>query len=206
MLLNFSNRFLIILLDCRTLTDFNSKHIKESVNLDCRNRLIRKRLESRRLNVKDLINKDDINKKFEQKMSPQTCQYHNNKMINDNEPTQIGKQTYLAERQMSNENESSNDVIIIYDDTTCDENDLQIEQNPLRIVQENIKKSEKECKILKGGFKQFQQLWPEFCVEKEQKKCNSFYESKELNEQCQAAIDNAVMTCVTNYLYLGRNK
>lgn len=47
---------------------------------------------------------------------------------------------------------SDENIIVIYDDTTSDDKDLLVESNPLKIVQENIKKAgiRKECKILKG--------------------------------------------------------
>lgn len=50
------------------------------------------------------------------------------------------------------EGEKDNNIIVIYDETTSDVNDLMVESNPLKIVQENIKKAgfNKECKILKG--------------------------------------------------------
>lgn len=43
-------------------------------------------------------------------------------------------------------------IIVIYDDTTADDKDLLADSNPLKIVQENLKKAgiRKECKILKG--------------------------------------------------------
>jgi hypothetical protein len=61
-----------------------------------------------------------------------------------------------TEEDDDNENRNKEDrtknIIILYDDTTSDLNDLQPDSNPLKIVQENIEQSgyEKDCKILKG--------------------------------------------------------
>jgi hypothetical protein len=54
--------------------------------------------------------------------------------------------------QSGEEEEAAENIIVIYDDTTSDEQDLLVDSNPLKIVQENIKKAgfQKECKILKG--------------------------------------------------------
>jgi hypothetical protein len=55
----------IILLDCRTKNEFNLNHIKESVHLNCRDKITRKRLQSRKLTVKDLISCEEIKSKLE---------------------------------------------------------------------------------------------------------------------------------------------
>ena len=108
------------------------------------------------------------------------------------------------------EDSSKEKIIVLYDDT-CDVKELQSDSNPLKIVQENIKQFgyKKECKILKGGFKQFFDMYPELCVNKthEQRnsiKPNKFYFDNQLDQQ-QSEIENAVMTQITPYLYLGRS-
>ena len=58
-------KFIVILLDCRTYTDFNLKHIKDSVHLNCRDKLIKKRLQTRKLTVKDLISNEDVKNKLD---------------------------------------------------------------------------------------------------------------------------------------------
>lgn len=158
----------IILLDCRTITDFNSKHIKDSVHLNCRDKLIKKRLQARKLTVKDLISCQEIKNKFDQATSetsvsspskaetyekekvPEACMVSNNCDSLNLLSEKLAKITADSESDLV----SKNDMIIIYDDKTSDMDDLKSDSNPLKIVQENIKQSgfKNECKILKGGF------------------------------------------------------
>ena len=60
-----STKCLVILLDCRTYTDFNSKAIQYSVHLNCRDKLIKKRLQTCKLSIKDLISNEEIKKKLD---------------------------------------------------------------------------------------------------------------------------------------------
>lgn len=198
MLLDISQRFFVIVLDCRTFTDFNMQHIKESVHLNCRDKLIRRRLASRKLQVKDLI----------------ACESTKSKIV-DNSPPMAKSNAHPSSCSLANlnldENENAQNMIVLYDNTTADVKDLEVEQNPLRIVQENIKQSgyKKQCKILKGGFQQFQQLWPEFCVQKGVtpiKQSSMYYDAKMTADQNQSAIDSALMTPITSFLYLGNER
>ena len=159
--LEISSKFLVILLDCRTYTDFSSKHIKDSVHLNCRDKLTRKRLQSRKLTVKDLISCEEVKSKFESNILPVgglDISHEISKLTNSKQPQQqhfcsdLNEQEYL-EASFSNNNNNDN-IIVLYDDTTSELTDLQSESNPLKIVQENIKQSgyKKECKILKGDY------------------------------------------------------
>ena len=175
-------KFIVILLDCRTYTDFNVKHIKDSVHLNCRDKLIKKRLQTRKLTVKDLISNEEVKNKLE---SNEDCLLNNvravasaglaslvtnsAKIMNRLSCTQSSfSKTLNSDEEISNlkiqddfkENTTLNDanidkMIVIYDDKTSDLSELQSESNPLKIVQENIKQSgyKKECKILKGTKK-----------------------------------------------------
>ena len=107
---------------------------------------------------------------------------------------------------------SPNNMIVLYDDTTNDLSELS-DQNPLKIVQDNIKQSgyKRDCRILKGGFKSFFEAFPEFCIMKdcaEQQKAffnkHKEYFSTLKDDQRQSAIENAVMTEITPYLFLGK--
>lgn len=211
----FSSKFLLILLDCRTANDFNHKHIKDSVHLNCRDRLTRKRLQSRKLTVKDLISSEEIKNKFE--VPVDICEQDNvnsffeeavSSTKNSNQTTQSFEDEIKALK-------NDNNMIVLYDDTTSDLSDLQSDQNPLKIVQENIKQSgyKKDCRILKGGFQSFFESFPEFCNIKdiaEQKRAffNKYSDRfKEITEdQRQSAIETAVMTEITPYLYLGNEQ
>ena len=227
-LFNFP-KFLIIFLDCRTYTDFNLKHIKDSVHLNCRDKLTRKRLQSRKLTVKDLISSEEIKNKFEEE------DVKDEKLLTPNKYPPAGFSgsaigslmnaamatadyttkfiNKLSSAEACQANNEANNMIVIYDDTTSDLKDLQSEQNPLKIVQENIKQSgyKKECKILKGGFKQFFETCPELCVLKEASEQQRVFLARQKefccdmrDDQRQSAIDNAVMTEITPYLYLGK--
>ena len=120
-----SRNFLIIFLDCRPFSDFNSKRIKDSIHVNCRDKLSKRRLMSRKITVKDMLNSENGNVKLDL----------NNNATNG-----------------STVNSNDEDLIIIYDDKTSDANDLQSEFNPLKIVSDNIKQTGciKDCKILKG--------------------------------------------------------
>lgn len=216
--LDYPNKVLVILLDCRTYTDFNLKHIKDSVHLNCRDKIIRKRLQTRKLTVKDLISNEEIKNKLDSNEDSLISNVRAgfNSIIN-----RLSSCTNLAtfendhDSQISNlninddkENIFPNDknqqsaMIVILDDKTSNLNDLQSDSNPLKIVQENIKQSgyKKECKILKGGFKEFAENFPEHCVNKIVDNRN-FYCGQE--DQHQSAIENATITEITPYLYLG---
>jgi hypothetical protein len=158
--LEISSKFLVILLDCRTYTDFSSKHIKDSVHLNCRDKLTRKRLQSRKLTVKDLISCEEVKSKFESNNLPVggvDISHEISKLTSSKQPQQqhfcsnLNEQEYL-EASFSKNNNNNDNIIVLYDDTTSELTDLQSESNPLKIVQENIKQSgyKKECKILKG--------------------------------------------------------
>jgi hypothetical protein len=77
-LLELPNKFIVILLDCRTYTDFNVKHIKDSVHLNCRDKLIKKRLQTRKLTVKDLISNEEVKNKLD---SNEDCLINNVKAV-----------------------------------------------------------------------------------------------------------------------------
>lgn len=198
----FSSKFLLILLDCRTYNDFNLKHIKDSVHLNCRDKLTKKRLQTRKLTVKDLISSEEIKNKFDEYVPKSTAENH----------VDCAKSQASSLIRTSEEENPPNNMIVLYDDTTSDLNDLQSDQNPLKIVQENIKQSgyKRDCKILKGGFKSFFENFPEFCtmknLEEEQRSFFSKHQDyiKEMKEdQRQSAIDNAVMTEIMPFLFLG---
>jgi len=227
-LFNFP-KFLIIFLDCRTYTDFNLKHIKDSVHLNCRDKLTRKRLQSRKLTVKDLISSEEIKNKFDEedvkdeKLLASNTKYSpagfTSSAIGSLMNAAMATADYTSKfiNKLSSEDacptkNDTNNMIVIYDDTSSDLKDLQSEQNPLKIVQENIKQSgyKKECKILKGGFKQFFETCPELCVLKEASEQQRIFLARQKefccdmrDDQRQSAIDNAVMTEITPYLFLG---
>jgi dual specificity MAP kinase phosphatase len=219
---HFSN---ITFLDCRTATDFQQKHIQNSVHVNCRDKLTRKRLLTRRTTVKDLISCKDARSSLmgdDENSCPNTAttttatttEQPTPCMLNDIDHQQqqpISKQSFFANRYNATtaaENSKRN-MIVLYDDKTSDVSELQCESNPLKIVQDNIKQSgvKKECKILKGGFKQFIEMFPEFCVVK----ADNHHQGEAAKSRCafnqqdlhQSAIDNAVMTKITNHLYLG---
>ena len=207
-LFEFSSKFLLILLDCRTYNDFNLKHIKDSVHLNCRDKLTRKRLQTRKLTVKDLISSEEIKNKLDQETdSPPNSVVGS---LVTAAKTQADFATSLL--QPADNDKPDNNMIVLYDDTTSELSDLQSDQNPLKIVQENIKQSgyNKDCKILKGGFKSFFEVCPEFCILKdlEETQRNFFNKHKEYflemrEDQRQSAIDNTTMTEITPYLFLG---
>ena len=128
--------FIIILLDCRSFSDFNSKRIQNSIHVNCRDKLSKKRLLTRKITFKDILNADNKKNKFDL----------NN---NSSSPTEACVDTVLSSLYNNNEN-----LIIIYDDTTSEADELQSDSNPLKIVSDNIKQTSlnKECKILKGKF------------------------------------------------------
>jgi hypothetical protein len=96
-------------------------------------------------------------------------------------------------------------LIIIYDET-CE--DLNFDTNPVKIVYYNLKESNIliECKVLKGGFRSFFENFPDLCVNKtndlKSLKKNKYYFDNQLDQQ-QSEIENAVMTKIFDYLYLG---
>lgn len=141
---------IIIFLDCRSFNDFNLKRIKDSVHLNCRDRLTKKRLQTLKLSVKDLISCEQIKNKFEidsnkvQNATPSRIATSFNSLNNLNNNNNNEK--------VKNDNRHTDDMIVIYDDTTTDPKDLQNDSNPLRIVHENIRRYgfKNQCKILKG--------------------------------------------------------
>jgi hypothetical protein len=118
-----AHNFFIVLLDCRSFSDFNSKRIKDSVHLNCRDKINKKRLLTRKITVKDLIASESVKSKFG------GCGGGENSSADTDE-----------------------NLIIIYDDMTSDADELQSESNPLKIVSDNIKQTglNNDCKILKG--------------------------------------------------------
>lgn len=232
-LFNFQSKF-IILLDCRTYNDFNNVHIKDSVHVNCRDKITKKRLQSRKISVKDLIASEEIKNKFDLEptsfvsivansasklITKMTCSLANTALAME-EYEQINKENINSNSNSISSSSSSSvlanndNIIVLYDDTTCSLQDLQAESNPLKIVHENIKQSgiKKECKILKGGFKQFMQMCPEFCVNKSTQSDNKINlgaplskvnNLKYCDDQHQSAIDNAIMNEIVPNLYLG---
>lgn len=235
-LIELSKKALVILLDCRTYTEFNTKHIKDSVHLNCRDKLIKKRLQARKLTVKDLISCEEIKSKLDSNedellvnasktsaafnttaalaaaaaniVSSSTCKIIN-RLSSCNSLSKLGNEdehdVISGSSNLLNSNDINKNMIVIYDDTTSDVAELQSESNPLKIVQENIKQSgyKKECKILKGGFKQFFSAFPEFCVNKQVLSANFSSSYEPQIDQQQSAIENAVMTEILPHLYLG---
>lgn len=207
-LFEFSSKFLLILLDCRTYNDFNLKHIKDSVHLNCRDKLTRKRLQTRKLTVKDLISSEEIKNKLDQETDASK-----NPTVGSLVTAAKSQADFTNSLMQSTDTQNpDNNMIVLYDDTTSELSDLQSDQNPLKIVQENIKQSgyNKDCKILKGGFKSFFEVCPEFCILKDYEETQRaffakhkeyFLEMKE--DQRQSAIDNTTMTEITPYLFLG---
>ena len=230
-LIELSKKALVILLDCRTYTEFNTKHIKDSVHLNCRDKLIKKRLQARKLTVKDLISCEEIKSKLDSNedellvnasktsaafnttaalaaaaanmVSSSTCKIIN-RLSSCNSLSKLGSED--EHDVILSGGDVNKNMIVIYDDTTSEAAELQSESNPLKIVQENIKQSgyKKECKILKGGFRQFFSAFPEFCVNKQVLSVglgSAAYETQ--MDQQQSAIENAVMTEILPHLYLG---
>jgi hypothetical protein len=131
--LNFITKSII--LDCRLLKEFDVKHIKNSVHINCRDKITKKRLSTKKLSVKDIIGCEETKKKID-----------------------CGLSTTTTTTNLSDVNVPDNDyLVVIYDDSTSDDNDLYLDQNPLQIVLENIKHTFKNnnCKILKGKKKIF---------------------------------------------------
>lgn len=112
----------VIFLDCRTAKDFNQKHIKNSVHLNCRDKIIKKRLENKKMSFVDLINCQETKQKID------------------------SIKNYTGPKSIC-------ELFVLYDDKTSDPDELK--DNPLKIVQENIKQCgyENDCKILKGLVK-----------------------------------------------------
>lgn len=188
---------------------------KDSVHLNCRDKLIKKRLQMQKITIRDLIsceltkskldnaavlcsstttstkssdNDDDddhyrriknelggettastqtptpscrvlsstsLASKFEFSPSPQQIMTATTTTTTCSSQSPLTQTTQTQEQDQENDQQESNEnIIVIYDDTTCDDKDLLVESNPLKIVQENIRKAgiRKECKILKGTF------------------------------------------------------
>ena len=98
-------------------------------------------------------------------------------------------------------------LIVVYDESTKDENDLCLNQNPLKIVLENIKNTlnNVNCKILEGGFMEFSKNYPQHCAKKI-KRLN-FLQVPHLLENSEEAFKyemrNAKLSKILDYLYLG---
>lgn len=209
----------IILLDCRTWSEFSTTHIKDSVHLNCRDKITRKRLQTRKVTVKDLISCEEIKSKLESNeaktsatvAASQTVESvsFTSASIADECPSPVAMAAVPTLQRSSSQLSAadvSGNMIVLYDDTTSELADLQSDANPLKIVQENIKQCgyKKECKILKGGFKEFSKHWPSLCVlkEKSEKLLNAVFCDAQ-QDQSQAAIENAVMNEIVPHLYLG---
>ena len=124
-LLNFIEKSII--LDCRLLKEYENRNIKNSVHINCRDKITKKRLLTRKLSVKDIIGCEETKKKI-------------------GESAKDGSQSSSA--ALDNEI-----MIIVYDDQTSDDNDLFLDQNPLQIVLDNVKNTINMCcKILKGTY------------------------------------------------------
>lgn len=128
---------LLIILDCRLFKDFQVEHIKNSQHINCRDKITKKRLASKKLTVNDLISCEETKRLILQ---------HQEAMERLNYNKQV--------------------EFVIYDEDSRDMSDLQVEWNPLQIVLENINSSlkTKNAKILRGGFKRFCDICPEYCV------------------------------------------
>ena len=102
-----------IILDCRLWKEFSRKKIRNSLHLQCHDKITKNRLISNKLSVKDLLSCEDAKRKID-----------------------------------ATKNET---LIVLYDDCTNDETEL-LNENPLKIVLENIRKTLKNvnCKILRG--------------------------------------------------------
>lgn len=277
-LCEISKKPCVILLDCRPYTEFNNKHIKDSVHLNCRDKLIKKRLQMQKITIRDLISCELTKSKLDSALlsscsssstdsessmsesSDDSCSRSSTNSCSSSSSSSSKKQavecnlnSMILSNHMSNkldydkmtttstssrlsnysissfnnlstssnssctststssssssdtDSASDENIIVIYDDTTADDKDLLADSNPLKIVQENLKKAgiRKECKILKGGFKQFAAMCPDLCNNKLELKrptcAQNFYEQ----DQHQSMLENTQMTEITPYLYLG---
>lgn len=199
----------IILLDCRSYNDFNSKRIKDSVHLNCRDKLSKKRLLTRKITVRDLISSENIKNKFDlnNNSNNSSCDIDEQQQENVNN-SNSSSSAKMTDNLDLDEKKSNEDLIILYDDKTSDLDDLQSESNPLKIVQDNIKQCgfNKDCRILKGGFKQFSEICPEYVEEVNKLKLSNNLNSKYYDmqvDQHQSSIDNAQLTKIEPFLYLG---
>lgn len=216
---------LVILVDCRTYNDYNNMHIKDSVHVNCRDNLTKKRLKSNKLTFKDLISSEEIKNKLvdvkrslckgaDQLMATRSlvskmARSNSNQSLTNasTQPEEAAAAVKPAVKLIGDDDEEENkNIIVLYDDTTNDISELQTESNPLKILQENIKQCgyNEECKILKGGFKLFNEIYPNWCESK--KKCDSVKPDTSSSLCCdlkQSDIDDAKMNQITPYLYLG---
>lgn len=192
----------LIILDCRLFKDFQIEHIKNSQHINCRDKITKKRLASKKLTVKDLISCEETKRLILQQQEAIERLNTNNKQVE----------------------------FVIYDEDTSNMSDLQFEWNPLQIVLDNINSSlkTKNAKILRGGFKRFCDLCPEFCVKNSIGNMESSGKQRPslrplgltclnfapINNQCTTtfslyedpndlSIDNEKMTQIMPYLYLG---
>jgi hypothetical protein len=186
-----------VIIDCRLLKDYFKKHIKNSLHINCLDNITRKRLLSNRLSVKDLLSCDKVKKRLED-------------MIN------------RKENEEAIENEL---LIVIYDGSTNNQSELINQNNPLKLVLDNIKITLKNinCKILKGihnlfilssklitkleifkgGFEEFSKNYKEYCEVKMNKfSLNPIIETE---ENLKVKIENAKISKILDYLYLGIN-
>ena len=59
----------VLLVDCRSFIAFNMNHVRDSVNLCCANRVVRKRLQSGKVQLADLVSGDEAKDSFRDKMN-----------------------------------------------------------------------------------------------------------------------------------------
>ena len=165
-----------VIIDCRLFRDYLNKRIQNSVHINCLDSITRKRLLTNKLSVKDLISCDMAKKKIEN-------------LINN--------------KNGDGESAVNELLIVLYDGSTNNENEL-INQNPLKLVLDNIKNTlnNVNCKILKGGFEEFAKSNEEFCVKKI---CTfSFFPvAYNSEENLKLKIENAKISKILDHLYLG---
>lgn len=168
----------IIILDCRLLKDFQLEHIQNSKHINCRDKITKKRLVSKKLSIKDLINCEET-----RRILSSNC---------DDVKTSC-----------------ENIKVILYDENSSDLNDLQLECNPLQILLDNVKTllNITDAKVLKGGFKGFQNKYPQFCTRQNQdafKKLVLNIPPSLINyNDYECPLETEPMTKITSYLYLG---
>ena len=115
-----------IILDCRLLKEYEKRKIENSIHIACHDHITKKRLSTNKLSVKDLICREEVRNRLEK--------YRNI----DNNDKILSKSNMI--------------IIVLYDDSTNDENDLNSSQNLLQLVFDNIRNTliNVNCKILKG--------------------------------------------------------
>lgn len=162
-----------IILDCRLLKEYENKNIKNSVHINCRDKITKKRLSTKKLSVKDIIGCEETKKKIDS--SKDVIEFDNEIMI------------VVYDDQTSDDN-----------DLFLDQNPLQIVLDNIKNTIKNMC-----CKILKGGFREFSKSFPHFCVQKQKVNisCPISYDNSE--ETFKYAIENAKMSKIMDHIYLG---